>query len=100
MDDSLIVCAACLGSLGLFGNSVLQLIFLWIVASRLRASGRPVHLLLPRQWAQRTFFDFSARQLRGLRVELVPDAEAWALPVVADRVVLAHGGFKRRAVWA
>ncbi|GFR43428.1 hypothetical protein Agub_g4509, partial [Astrephomene gubernaculifera] len=82
------VCAAAVGSLGLFGNSVLQLI-----ACKLLADRAGLQLVLPRPWADKYGAYFPA----VAELERIDAEEAYALPLVADRVVLSHPGWR---TWA
>ena len=70
------------GSLGLFGNSLFQLAYAALLAER-----HGLALAVPERWRWRRFLQTSAWRA-------LPDESAWALPVVADRVVLSHAGFK------
>ncbi len=68
--------AACVGALGLFGNSLLQLCTIWLLAKR---SG--LELVLPRGWAHkyRTYFP---------RLEEIvdkSDEECYSRPLVAGK---------------
>ena len=95
------VCAAMLGSLGLFGNSLIQL------AASI-ALAQPLALTVPQRFQRRFGCLFvggagadadadaedSNRSSSSYRWRTIPDAEAWSLPIVADRVVLSHPGFR------
>jgi hypothetical protein len=71
------------GSLGLFGNSLIQLAAAAVLADRHR-----LQLRVPALWRWRRFF------VAERAWTVVPNAAAWGAPVVADRVVLSHAGFK------
>jgi hypothetical protein len=100
-----------LGSLGLFGNGLIQL-----AASMALADSQKLALTVPERWHDRFGRLFvgggggagddeddadatataTATTPTPYRWRPIPDAEAWSLPIVSDRVVLSHPGFR---VW-
>jgi hypothetical protein len=90
------LCAAMLGSLGLYGNSLIQL-----AASIALAESAGARLVVPERWHRRFGVLFCGGGGDGdhhhhhpYRWRPVTDAEAWSLPIVSDRVVLSHPGFR------
>lgn len=77
------LCIACLDSLGRFGNNVIQL-----AAGALLADSAGLAIQVPSGWSHRVLFTLSGDW------QVIPDADAFSLPVIADRVVLSHAGFR------
>lgn len=80
------VCASCLGALGRFGNGVFQLLACALLAER-----AGLVLAIPDSWAHAAVFEGASGWHH------LPAADAYRLPLVADRVVISHPGFK---AWA
>ncbi|CAM9348504.1 unnamed protein product [Phaeothamnion confervicola] len=81
------LCAACIGGLGFFGNGVFQLAFAKILAARLG-----LRLTVPSSCTWIHLFEAD-----GDSVLAVPLEKVYAMPIVADRVILSHPHFRR---WA
>ena len=86
--ESAWLCASCLGSLGLFGNNLFQL-----AACHLLARGCGLKLLIPSNFKYHYLFQHS-----DLWEGVAPDiAHSTDLPLIIDRVVMSHVGFR---AWA
>ncbi|KAL6759112.1 hypothetical protein V8C86DRAFT_2582248 [Haematococcus lacustris] len=77
------LCASCLGQLGLLGNAILQFMFVRVLGLLLK-----VEIAVPEGWWQRKYFT----GLVGC-VRVMSDEVLLGLPLVADRIVLSHPGF-------
>lgn len=84
--DESSVCCACAGNLGLWANGIIQLL-----ASKILAEQQLLPLSVSQRWYAR-FGRFFIEDEWNLRV--LSDAAALRRPIVADRVILSHPGFK------